>query len=97
MENFSNFFSNSYADNLTVLGESISFKRIWKDTVTFDIITSGPRAEVYESIKGPIMIEGNSMAEVMFLTKYIGNYNITKISNAFIFENNGWAVALKRK
>ena len=97
MENFSNFFSNSYADNLTVLGESISFKRIWKDTVTFDIITSGPRSEVYESIKGPIMIEGNSMAEVMFLTKYIGNYNITKISNAFIFENNGWAVALKRK
>jgi hypothetical protein len=37
------------------------------------------------------------MAEVMFLSKYIGNYNITKIGNAFIFENSGWAVALKRK
>ena len=43
------------------------------------------------------MLEGNSMAEVMFLSKYIGNYNITKISDTFIFENSGWAVALKRK
>jgi hypothetical protein len=37
------------------------------------------------------------MAEVMFLTKVIGNYNITKIGDTFIFENSGWAVALKRK
>jgi hypothetical protein len=36
------------------------------------------------------------MAEVMFLTKVIGNYNITKIGSTFIFENNGWAVALER-
>jgi hypothetical protein len=37
------------------------------------------------------------MAEVMFLSKVIGNYNITKIADTFIFENSGWAVALKRK
>jgi hypothetical protein len=97
MENFSNFFSNSYVDKLELIDESISFKRIWKDTIKFDIITSGPREEIYSSIKGPIMLEGNSMAEIMFLTKYIGNYNITKIGKAFIFERNGWAVALERK
>ncbi|MEY4332902.1 MAG: hypothetical protein RLZZ196_1640, partial [Bacteroidota bacterium] len=27
----------------------------------------------------------------------IGNYNICKIGDAFIFENRDWAVALKRK
>jgi len=43
------------------------------------------------------MLESNSMAEVMFLSKYIGNYNITKVDNTFIFENRGWAVALERK
>jgi hypothetical protein len=36
------------------------------------------------------------MAEVMFLTKTIGNYNINKIGNTFVFENGSWAVALKR-
>ena len=97
LDNFSNFFTNSYADELAVVNESISFKRVYGDTIKFDIITSGTRKKVYEATKGPIMLEGNSMAEVMFLSKYIGNYNITKISDTFIFENSGWAVALKRK
>lgn len=97
MDNFSNFFSNSYADELNVVDESIDFKRIYGEQVKFNILTSGTKNEVYASIQGPIMLESKAMAESIFLTKYIGNYNITKIGNAFIFENNGWAVALERK
>ena len=97
LENFSNFFSNSFVDDVNVLEESITFKSTWGSPIKFDIVTSGTKAEVYESIKGPIMLEGRDMSEVMFFTKYIGNYNITKIGNNFIFENNGWAVALTRK
>lgn len=97
LENFSNFFSNSYADSITMLDESIEFKRIWKETIKFTVIESGPKADVYNSIKGPIMLENKDIAECMYLTKLIGNYNITKISDALIFENQGWAVALRRK
>lgn len=97
LDNFQEFFVNSYADELKLLDESISFKRIYGDTIKFDIVTSGTRQEVYEAVKGPVMLESSSMAEVMFLSKYIGNYNITKIGNTFIFENSGHAVALKRK
>ena len=96
LENFTNFFSNSYVDEIQLLDESITFKRVYSGPVSFNILTSGPKQEVYESIKGPIVLEGKDMAEVMFLTKVIGNYNITKIGSTFIFENNGWAVALKR-
>jgi hypothetical protein len=97
LNNFSNFFSNSYADELNVVGESISFKRFNGDKVIFDIIASGPKNYVYENTKGPILLESKDVAEAIFLTKYIGNYNITKVGKAFIFENNGWAVALERK
>lgn len=97
LDNFQEFFVNSYADEIKLLDESISFKKIYGDTVSFDIVTSGTRQEVYNQINGPIMLESTSMAEVVFLSKYIGNYNITKISETFIFENRGWAVALKRK
>jgi hypothetical protein len=96
LENFTNFFSNSYVDEIQLLDESITFKRVYSGPVSFNILTSGPKQEVYESIKGPIVLEGKDMAEVMFLTKVIGNYNITKIKDTFIFENSGWAVALKR-
>ena len=97
LDNFQEFFVNSYADDIKLLDESISFKRNNGDLVKFNIITSGTRQEVYNEIKGPIMLESAGMAEVMFLSKYIGNYNITKISDTFIFENRGWAVALTRK
>jgi hypothetical protein len=36
------------------------------------------------------------MAEILYLTKYIGNYNITKINNVFVFENENFAVALEK-
>ena len=96
MENFSNFFASSYADELQVVEESISFKRIYGDKVTFSIVNSGSKKEVYESVKGPMMLESKDIGEIMFLSKYIGNYNITKISDTFIFENKGWAVALRK-
>jgi hypothetical protein len=97
LDNFSNFFSNSYADEINVVDESISFKRIYGDTVKFNILNSGSRKNVYAEVKGPVILESQTMAEVMFLSKYIGNYNITKIGNTFIFENNGWAVALEKQ
>jgi hypothetical protein len=97
MDNFQEFFKNSYADEIKLIDESISFTRPYSGTVVFDIITSGNKQEVYESVRGPIVLESKDMAEVMFLTKVIGNYNINKISNTFIFENGNWAVALERK
>jgi hypothetical protein len=96
LENFSNFFSNSYLEELNVIEENIKFKKAWTNPISFKIINSGPKADVYESVKGPIMLESKDMAEVMFLTKYIGNYNITKVGNKFIFENGNWAVSLER-
>jgi hypothetical protein len=96
IDNFQEFFVRSYADEIQLIDESISFKKLWGDTLTFKIINSGPKQEVYESVKGPIMLESKDMAEVMFLSKYIGNYNITKIGNSFIFENSGHAVVLEK-
>jgi hypothetical protein len=97
LDNFSEFFKNSYADEIKLLDESISFKRIYSGLVSFEIVNSGPSQDVHDSIKGPIILESKDMAEVMFLTKLIGNYNIVKVKDTFIFENNSWAVALKRK
>lgn len=97
LDNFQEFFINSYADEIKLLDESISFKKIYGDTINFNIITSGTKQEVYNSIKGPIVLESKDMAEVMFLTKYIGNYNITKVGNVFIFENSNHAVVLEKK
>ena len=97
MDNVDNFFGKTVADEVKVTDESITFKKSYSGPVAFEILDSGSRSGVYERVTGPIMMESSSMAEVMFLTKFIGNYNINKIGNVFVFENNGWAVTLKRK
>lgn len=96
MENYSNFFGNSTADDIKPIGENLKFTKQRADPLSFRIVNSGLKEDVYASIKGPIMIESKDIAEVMFYTKYIGNYNINKIGNTFIFENKGWAVAMER-
>jgi hypothetical protein len=97
LENFSNFFASSYVDEIKVVEESISFKKPQSTPVSFSIITSGTKKEVYEAVQGPIMLESRDISEVLFFTKYIGSYNITKVGNTFIFENSGYAVALEKK
>lgn len=97
LDNFQEFFSRSFADEVTLLDESLTFKRTRSQPLEFEVITSGPKEVVYALTDGPVILETKDMGEVMFLTKAIGNYNITKIGDKFIFENSNWAVALKRK
>jgi hypothetical protein len=97
LNNFQEFFSRSYADNISLLDESIIFKNRNNEAIKFEVVTSGPKKEVYDAVPGPLMLEHSHIAEILFLSKVIGNYNITKINDTFIFENSGWAVALKRK
>jgi hypothetical protein len=96
LENFINFFDNSFVDDITLLDESIIFRNGNKSPIMFNIITSGTSKEVYSKIKGPIMLEHKDIADVLYLTKYIGPYNINKINNTYIFETNNYAVALEK-
>jgi hypothetical protein len=97
LDNFTEFFNRSYADEIKLVDESISFKKIYSGTVKFKVVDSGLKTDMYNKVSGPIMLESKDMAEVMFLTKCIGNYNITKIGNAFIFENSNHAVILEKQ
>lgn len=95
MNNYGNFFVNSSVDDVHIMNETITFKKQWTSPLLFEVVDSGPTNKVYESTPGPIKLAGGDMSEILFFTKYIGNYNITKIGSTYIFENNGWAVALR--
>lgn len=96
LNNFSNFFNRSYLEGISVDQDDIVFRRKYAEPLRMRIKDFGSKKEIYDSIDGPIMLEGSSMSEVMYYTKYLGNYNITKIGNAFIFENGKYAVALEK-
>ena len=96
-DNYQDFFINSNVNDINVTNEDITFNKQWCEPITFNIVASGPKSEVYSDTNGHIMLESKDISEIIFFTKYIGNYNITKIGKTFIFENNNWAVALEKK
>jgi len=96
MNNFSNFFGRSYLEQVSVDQEDIVFQKKYAQPLRMRIADFGPKHQVYNNIQGPIMLEGSSMSEIMYFTKYIGNYNITKVGDKFVFENGKYAVALEK-
>jgi hypothetical protein len=96
LNNFSNFFRDSYVDDISLLGENIKFKRIYKDPIELKIVDFGNKHDIYDSITGAIRLEGKDISESLFLTKYIGDFNITKIGNQYVFEKNNHALILEK-
>jgi len=93
MNNFSNFFSDSYVNDVNVLNECITFKTFNKKPVNFKIIDFGKVEKIYDKYKSPIIIESS---DVLYYTRYIGDYNIMKLKeNKFIFHNRNYALVLE--
>jgi hypothetical protein len=96
INNFQEFFINSYVDDVKLLGETLSLKRVYKDLLEFKVVDFGEKYDIHQGIKGPIMLEGNGMAETIYLTKYIGDFNINKIGKQFVLEKDGYALILEK-
>lgn len=96
INNFQEFFINSYVDDVKLLGETLTFKRVYKDLLEFKVVDFGEKYDMHQKTKGPIMLEGNGMAETIYLTKYIGDFNINKIGEQFVLEKNGYALILEK-
>ena len=96
MESYQTFFSKTMVENISFNGRTLEFKKIYAGPLKFKFISAGDVQAVLESIEDRIAVSMHDMADVMFLTKYIGNYNITKLGNRYMFENNGYAVLLEK-
>jgi hypothetical protein len=95
MRNFKNFFNKSFLDEVDMINETLIIKKKWADPLAFEFIKFGDTVKVVESIDGTFDLM-ESYPEILFLTKYIGDYNISKYGDKLVFENGNNAVVLKR-
>jgi len=94
MRNFKNFFNRSYVENVDMHDDILTIKKKYADPVKFKYIDFGPTQQTLDSIKESF--NANDFAEIIFLSKYIGDYNITKYGNKLTFENSGHTLVLQR-
>jgi len=94
LENYKNFFNKSYVESVEMLDNRLTIKKKWADPLAFEFIDFGDTEETINSINESINV--NEFAEIIFLSKYIGDYNITKYGDKLTFENAGKTLVVKR-
>jgi len=85
LNNYKNFFNQSYLEEIDLLGESLKLVKPYAEPVKLKIVDFGKDV----TPKGTIQLTPVAISECLYLTKYAGNYNITKYDDKFVFENAG--------
>lgn len=94
LENYKNFFNRSYVESVEMIDDILTIKKPWADPVRFRFVDFGDAEETITNINEGF--NANDFAEIIFLTKYIGDYNITKYGDKLTLENKDKVVVLKR-
>jgi len=96
LNNYKNFFNRSYVDSIELNEDQLTIWKKYADPLNFDVVDFGD----YESIKDELSESFNIMEsypEIMFLTKYLGDYNISKYGDKIVLENEDQMLVLRKK
>jgi hypothetical protein len=94
IDNLESFFSKSMLESVKLTDDILEIKKIYAEPLRFRVLEHGPREAVLKNLKESINV--NDWGEVIYLVKYIGDYDITKFGNKLVLENQGHTLVLER-
>jgi hypothetical protein len=94
MENYKNFFNRSFVESIDMWDDILCVKKTYAEPVYFKFLDFGDALEIKNDIKESLNF--NDFSEVIFLSKYIGDYNITKYGNKITMENEEKVLVVER-
>jgi len=95
-ESVKQFFNRTLMDDLTLDGNVITIHKPFDRTVKLEIVKEDSTDAILEGIAEPITMDDESMSEIFWLTKVLGDYSINKIGENFVFNNGSQAMLIKR-
>lgn len=94
LDNYKNFFNKSFVESVDMWDDILRIKKAYADPVFFKFVDYGPTQQTLDAINESF--NPWEFAEIIYLSKYIGDYNITKYGDKLTFENNGNTLVLER-
>ena len=94
LNHYKDFFNKSFVESITMTGNKLTIKKKYADPVQFKFVDFGPTVQTIKNIKESF--NADDFGEIIFLSKYIGDYNITKYGNKLTFDNSGSTLVLER-
>jgi hypothetical protein len=96
VEGIKRFFSKTLMDDLTLDGDVITIHKLYDSKIHLRMVKEDTTESILEGITDPVTMDEESMSEIFWLTKVLGDYNINKVGENFVFDNNGQAMLLQR-
>ena len=78
MESYDKFFNKSFLESIYMQDDVVTIKKIHGDPLLFKFIDIGEKDYILNNINETISVDDNNFAEIIYLSKYLGDYNITK-------------------
>lgn len=88
------FFDKSALDDIIIKENTIHFRKN-RNTISFNILDFGKIEEIQHHLTERFNIM-ESYPEILYLTKYIGDYNISIYGNKYVFENKSNFLILEK-
>lgn len=94
LENYKHFFNKSYADSIEMLNDTITIKKPYADQLQLQYKDFGNKEDIDNKITEAFDVNG--YAEILFLTKYLGDYNISKYGKEIHITNENKTLVVER-
>jgi hypothetical protein len=87
VESIQKFFSKTYKEEMVVEGNTVTINKPFGVRFSFNVVNFGKHDEIQKNITETFKLDTKSMAEVMWLTKVLGDFNISKYGDQFVLED----------
>ena len=95
-ESVKQFFSKTLMDDLTLENDVITIHKPFDQKVQLRMIKEDDSQHILEGIEDSIAVDEKASGEMFWLTKVLGDYDIAKFGDNFLFTNGSKSMLLKR-
>lgn len=90
------FFDKGAVDVKVETDNTMTFSKPFAGDVKAKLVAIGDYDAVKETLPGALDLSESSQSQVVFLNKFLGNYDINKIGNKFLIRNNNKAIVIEK-
>jgi hypothetical protein len=95
VEGIQRFFSKTYKDNIVIEGNKITIEKPFGVKISFEMLGFADKNDLQKDLTETMKMDTRSQAEVMWLTKLLGDMSINKYGDSFVLEHGKRAMKIK--
>jgi hypothetical protein len=96
VEGLKRFFTKTLLDDITLENDIITIHKPFNQKIKLRLVNEGDKEQILENTTDAVVMDDQTISEIFWLTKVLGDYGINKIGENFVFENGNKVMLLQR-